>query len=216
MVQVTPNQGIVSPLTRRVLVLNRLYLAVRIVPARRAFQLLAKNLAEVIAVENGHYYNYDFASWMEFGILQEAEEPNEYEDWVHTVRFAIPVPRILRLLTYDRLPQRQIKLNRRNIMARDHFQCQYCQTRSSPSQLTLDHVLPRSRGGKDSWTNLVTACKKCNSKKGGRSPTEANMPLLRVPKKPRINPMVSARLATERHDSWEIFLKDAKWSVDIR
>jgi len=216
MVQATQNSMVVSALTRRVLVLNRLYMAVRIIPARRAFQLLAKDLAEVISVEDGRFYNYDFASWMEFGILQEAEEINEYDDWIRTVRFSIPVPRIVRLLTYDRLPQRQIKLNRRNIMARDHYTCQYCEFRGSPSQMTIDHLVPRSKGGDDTWTNLVTACKKCNSKKGNRTPEEAKMPLIRAPKKPRINPMVTARLANERYECWDLFLKDANWPVDVR
>ena len=206
------------PLTRRVLVLNRLYLAVRIAPARRAFQLLAKELAEVISVEDGKFYNYSFASWLEFGILQSMEETNgnAHEDWIHTVQFAIPVPRIIRLLTYDRLPQRQIKLNRRNILARDHFECQYCQFKGSPSHLTIDHVIPRSRGGQDTWNNLVTACRKCNSKKGGRLPHEAGMPLLNKPKKPKVNPLITARLATERYECWDLFLRDAKWPVDCR
>ncbi len=205
-----------SPLTKRVLVLNRLYMAVRIVPARRAFQLLCKNLAEVIAVEDGRYYNYDFSTWMELGILQASEEQDDNDDWVQTVRFAIPVPRVVRLLTYDRLPQRQIKLNRRNIMARDHHTCQYCEYQGSSSHLTIDHIVPRSKGGKDTWTNLATACKKCNSRKGGRTPEQANMPLLHPPKKPRINPMVTARLRVERYECWNVFLKNANWAVDVR
>ena len=92
-----------------------------------------------------------------------------------------PCPSIVRLRGYVRIPYRNIMLSRKNVLRRDGHRCQYCNRRES---LTVDHVLPKSRGGKDRWTNLVAACNSCNNKKGDRTPEEANMPLRRKPFRP--------------------------------
>ena len=96
-----------SALGCRVLVLNRHYMAIRVVPVKRAFSLLFRDLAEVVSLEDGRYTNYDFESWVEVSELKREFEPDAY-DWIHTVRLSIAVPRIVRLLFYDRLPQRQV------------------------------------------------------------------------------------------------------------
>jgi 5-methylcytosine-specific restriction endonuclease McrA len=140
--------------------------------------MLAKDLAEVISVENGRYINYDFSSWQEISQLQHEFEHDRH-DWVRTVRFDIAVPRIVRLLGYDRLPREDVKLNRRNLFARDRNQCQYCGKHFPTSDLSIDHVLPRTQGGGESWENLVCACIWCNAKKGGRTPEQASMKLIR-------------------------------------
>lgn len=202
-------------LDTKVLILNRLYMAIRVTSARCAFRLLVKNLAEVIAVEAGRYNNYDFATWSELGELQKMYEPEAHE-WVRTVRLSIAVPKVIRLFGYDRLPKREVKLNRRNIFARDNNQCQYC-GRSFPSnELSLDHIKPRSQGGIDTWVNLVCACTKCNAKKGGRTPIQAHMKLIREPVKPSRNPAVPLRIGREQYACWQTFLNDAYWSVELK
>ena len=110
--------GTADPLSASVLVLNRFYMAVHVVSVRRAFTLLFRELAEVVHVEQGQYANYTFESWREISELKaKFKEPNE--DWVRAVNFEIQVPRVIRLLFYDRLPKQAVRFNRRNIFARD-------------------------------------------------------------------------------------------------
>lgn len=206
-------------LNAKVLVLNRAYAAMRIVSARRAFCLLSRSIAEIIHVETdqsgaGRYLNYDLESWIEVSALQREYE-RERHDWVRTVRFEIAVPRIIRLLGYDRLPEQTVKLNRRNLFARDRNRCQYCGRIYPTSDLSIDHVLPRSQGGNDSWENLVCACIKCNARKGGRTPEEAHMKLVRPPVRPKRNPLIALRLGNEKYQSWKAFLDNAYWSVEL-
>lgn len=202
-------------LDTKVLVLNRMFVAVRVVSARRAFSLLCRDIAEVIHVDNGKYVNYDFQSWADLSELQKSFEPDKH-DWVQTVRFQIAVPKIIRLLGYDRLPAQIVKLNRRNLFARDRNQCQYCGKHFTTSELSIDHVLPRAQGGGDSWENLVCACIKCNARKGGRTPEQARMHLIRPPVRPKRNPLISIRLGQDRYSSWKAFLDDAYWNVELK
>ncbi|HPD47564.1 MAG TPA: HNH endonuclease [Anaerohalosphaeraceae bacterium] len=198
----------------RVLVLNKHYMAVRVIGVRRAFSLLFKEQAEVIACEDGNFYNYDFHSWRQLSELKETFKANE-QDWISTVDFDIAVPRVIRLLFYDRLPRQPVKLNRRNIFARDRNLCQYCGKKFPPSELSIDHVIPRSLGGKTLWENVVCACTKCNVKKGGRTPAQAQMTLIREPVKPRRNPVIHVHLSHSRYRSWKQFLNNAYWSVEL-
>lgn len=203
-----------SGLNSSVLVLNRLYMAIRVIPARRAFGMLCRDLAEVIHIDDGNYLGYDFASWTE--LSEYREEFDEHFDWVHTVRMQIAVPKIIRLFGYDRVPAQSVKLNRRNIYARDHNRCQYCNKRFPTSELTLDHVVPRRLGGGSSWENLVCACVACNSRKGGRTPKQAHMALATKPVRPRRNPVISMRLGQDKYASWQTFLDNAYWSVELK
>lgn len=204
-----------SAISLNVLVLNRNYLAIRIVNVKRAFTLLFKELAEVIHVDNGQYLSYNFDEWCDLSQLAREFEPDEH-DWIRTVRFDIAVPRIIRLAFYDRLPRQEVKFNRRNLFARDNNHCQYCGDKFPTSELSLDHVVPRSQGGHASWDNIVCACVKCNIRKGGRTPKQAHMTLIRVPAKPRRNPSISLKLADGRYASWKAFLDNAYWSVELR
>ena len=202
-------------LAAKVLVLNRNYLASRVVSAKRAFVLLARQAAEVIHADDGSYANYDLGSWAQLSELQKEYEPDSY-DWVRTVRFDIAVPRIIRLTGYDKLPKQTVKLNRRNIFARDRHTCQYCGHRFPTTELSIDHVVPRTQSGPDTWTNLVCSCVRCNSRKGGRTPSQANMHLIRKPIQPKRNPLISVRLTNEKYASWKAFLDEAYWSVELR
>jgi 5-methylcytosine-specific restriction endonuclease McrA len=203
-----------------VLVLNKFYQAIRVVNVRRAFSLLCRDMAEVIHIEAGRegisrWQNLNFESWQELSQAKAQFEPDEYE-WIHTVRFQIAVPRIIRLLAYDKLPRQDVKFNRRNIYARDSNRCQYCGRKFSTSELSLDHVIPKSQGGKTSWENIVCCCIRCNVKKGGRTPEQASIKLITKPVKPKRSPVISIRLADQRYWSWKQFLDEAYWSVELK
>lgn len=202
-------------LDAKVLVLNKLYLAVRVVPARRAFSLLLRDLAEVITLNDDQYTAHSFATWAELADHQRAHEADKH-DWVRTVRLHVAVPRIIRLLGYDRLPAQIVKLNRRNLFARDRNTCQYCGKAFPTADLSIDHVLPRSMGGGESWENLVCACIRCNARKGGRTPDQARMKLVKKPVMPRRNPLIALRLGQDRYASWKAFLDHAYWSVELK
>ena len=208
------------PLNANVLVLNKFYQAIRVINVRRAFSLLCRDLAEVVHIETdadgqSRWQNFDFLSWQELSALKKEFEPDQH-DWIHTVRFQIAVPRIIRLLGYDKLPRQDVKFNRRNIYARDGNKCQYCGKKMPTTDLSLDHVVPKSQNGKTSWDNIVCCCIKCNVKKGGRTPDQAHMRLITKPIKPKRSPVINIRLADERYGSWKQFLDNAYWSVELK
>lgn len=213
--------GLSPALNANVLVLNRFYQAIRVINVRRAFSMLFRDLAEVIHIETDQatgqhvWQNMDFTEWAELSELKRTFEPDQF-DWIHTVRFQIAVPRIIRLLGYDKLPRQDVKFNRRNIYARDGNKCQYCGKKFATTDLSLDHVVPRSQGGKANWENIVCCCVKCNVKKGGRTPTQANMHLITKPIKPKRSPVINIRLADERYKSWKQFLDNAYWTVELK
>jgi len=204
-----------SPLSCNVLVLNKHYMAVRIISVRRAFSLLLRDLAEVVSCEQGKYLTYNFESWLDVSEFKRNFEPDG-NDWITTVNFYIAVPRIIRLLFYDRLPRNEVKFNRRNIYARDKNACQYCGKKFPTTELSLDHVIPRTLGGKSVWANIVCACMKCNVKKGGRIPADAGMTLITKPARPKHNPLLHVHLGHQRYRSWKQFLDNAYWSVELK
>jgi 5-methylcytosine-specific restriction endonuclease McrA len=138
-----------------VLVLNASYEPINICAARRAIVLVLKGLAH----------------------------PEEMSaQTLHAARRQFPVPSVIRLLEYRRIPHQNRALSRKNILMRDRHACQYCGRTGQSATLTLDHVIPRSRGGETAWENLVACCHECNNRKGSRTPEEANMRLARVPR----------------------------------
>lgn len=136
----------------KVLVLNASYEPLNICSWRRAIVLLMKGKAEQIE-HNGKLIYADF-----------------------------PLPTVIRLRSYVKIPYKEISLSRRNVLHRDSYMCQYCGDRRH--DLTIDHIVPRSKGGTDTWENVVAACLKCNVKKGDRTPKEANMVLMVSPRRP--------------------------------
>ena len=200
-----------------VLALNRVYVAIQIMSARRALCLLWKGLAEVVNVEDGAYMTYDFQSWREISELKAAlDERGIEDDWIRAVNFEIQIPRTIRLLKYDRVPRNIVRFNRRNIFIRDENRCQYCGRKHPSYELSLDHITPRSRGGEATWENIVCACLKCNVRKGGRTPQEANMSLIRPPRKPAWNPLLSVKLGNRKYASWKSFLDAAYWTTELQ
>ena len=209
------NLALSSGLTANVLVLNKLWMAVHVISAKRGFSLLVKDLAEVIHVDDEAYSGHDFDSWAQLSTARDEFASYQY-DWVQTVRLQIAVPKVIRLLGYDRVPRQDVKLNRRNIFARDRNSCQYCGQRTPTPELTLDHIRPRSKGGASIWTNLVCCCVACNARKGGRTPVEAHMKLIRKPVKPARNPVISLRVGHDKYACWQAFLDHAYWSVELQ
>ncbi len=145
-----------------VLVLNQNFEPLNICHARRAIILIYRRKAEML--ENG-------------------------SGFFHTVDALFPIPSVIRLVYMIKRPRRKSKLNRFEVFNRDHFTCQYCGKQTS--HLTLDHVIPRYRGGQNTWENVVSACAQCNRRKAGKTPNEAGMKLIRIPRPPRSNGYVS-------------------------
>src|SRR5688572_30990497 len=127
--------------------------------------------------------------------LGKVEVLEEYDHNVRSVSIVIKIPAVVRLLRAFRRHAKPVKFSRVNIYARDHYRCQYCGRRASISELTYDHVTPRSQGGRTEWTNIVTACHDCNRRKGGRTPSQAGMRLLHEPQQPRWVPAVTIRVS---------------------
>jgi 5-methylcytosine-specific restriction endonuclease McrA len=204
-----------SALQANVLVLNRLYMAVQVISVRRALSMLYKGDAEVVHVqEEGYFESFTFDRWLERSLVRMGSwDPDD--DVLRSVRFELEAPRIVRLLEFDRLPRQRVKFNRRNLFARDGNRCQYCGKKYAPHELSMDHVIPRSRGGPANWENIVTACLRCNVRKGGRTPRDAGMPLAKAPERPRTSPLLSMKLSSRKYQSWRVFLENSQWSIDL-
>lgn len=200
-------------LNSSVLVLNRHYMALRVITARRAFILLYREAAEVIDIEEGRFCNYGFDAWCELSQLR-SEDRQHHDDWIRAVHFDIQVPRIVRLVRFDKQYTATVRLNRRTLFARDGHRCQYCGQSLPPSQLSLDHVVPRSKGGPTTWENVVASCIKCNTKKGGRTPQEARMDLQTEPGRPSQNPILTVKLENPKYESWKTFLPKSRGNND--
>ncbi len=221
------NRGSAAVLSGSVLVLNRFYMAVHVVSVRRAMVLLYRDHAEVIDVNQGQYFNYDFESWLELSQFKTAEleerpddevlglETSDDYEWIRAPSFQIQVPRIVRLYRYDKIPKLTLRFNRRNLFARDGNQCQYCAKNYPLAQLSFDHVVPRSRGGSTTWENVVCCCLRCNSKKGDRTPEEAGFKLIRKPGKPKQNPLLSVKLDNPKYEVWRSFLAGSSMTMEV-
>lgn len=136
-------------------------------------------------------------------LLQKAEQLHkDPEKRIQTVSTSYDYPTVIRLFEYVRMPQKNIVVTRKNILKRDHNRCQYCGTKE---QLTIDHVIPKSRGGSDEWDNLVACCAHCNVRKGNRTPKEAEMPLLSKPHKPHYLTFLKSQINTLNTD-WKPYL----------
>ena len=194
-------------LNTSVLVLNRLYQPVHVTSVRRAFSLLYQGIAKAI---DDQYKLYEFSDW---AALSASEH-----DSVATVNKRIRVPRVLVLSAYEHLPKGRVRFSRLNIYARDGDTCQYCGRKLARSELNLDHIIPRSQGGKTSWENVVCSCVPCNLKKGGRTPEQANMRLLKKPLRPRWTPFFRGSAKRITYREWLPFLTLAEasyWNVEL-
>jgi 5-methylcytosine-specific restriction endonuclease McrA len=191
-----------------VLVLNRNYQPVHVTSAKRAFTLLYIGAARVVQPD---FSTFDFESWSSLGHAAG-------HDVVHTVGRAIAVPRVIVLQIYDRLPTTKVRFSRLNIYARDANTCQYCARQLPRVDLNLDHVIPRARGGRTTWENVVCCCITCNLKKGAKLPFEAGMKLLRQPVRPKWTPSFRTPNGKVAYREWLPFLGlvDASyWNTEL-
>ena len=203
-------------LSSHVLVLNRGYVPIRTTTVRDAFVKLFSAVAEAVSVEDGSYVGHTFHSWAEVSELrQQLNEVPPDAEWIHTPSLSLLVPRVIRLLGYDRLPVHNVKLTRKNIYERDHYTCQYTGKRLKSSELNIDHVIPRSRGGRNTWENLVTCSVEANSRKGSRTPAEAGMRLIRRPGRPAPRHIFQIPETAKRYRSWDHFVSDLYWNTEL-
>jgi 5-methylcytosine-specific restriction endonuclease McrA len=135
-----------------------------------------------VLVLNASYEPLNITNWKRAIVLLIKGKAEELEHDNTFIYQTFRLPSVIRLRYYVKVPYKDIPLTRRNVFERDKNACQYCSYKGD--QLTLDHIIPRSRGGGDSWENLVAACVRCNIKKGNRTPKEAQMPLHKLPRKP--------------------------------
>lgn len=184
--------GLDSP----VLVLNRGYQPVRITDARDGFAMLYLGRARAL---DATFEPYDFTAWA-------SRRPGAEDEAIGTARGHICIPRVLLLEGYNRVPRAPLRLSRRHVYMRDEFTCQYCAIRPGVKDLNLDHVMPRSRGGRSTWENLVTSCRRCNLTKGWATPEEAGMRLLKRPVRPSWSLALSLAAQRRRFVEWEPFL----------
>jgi 5-methylcytosine-specific restriction endonuclease McrA len=136
-------------------------------------------------------------------IVGKATAVEEYEEEISSPSVTFKIPSVIVLKTVVKFISTGFRPSRNNILWRDKNQCQYCGVIEVPRDMTIDHVIPRSRGGENTWSNLVTCCKKCNQKKGCRTPKEANMSLLNKPVKPKNSVL---RQISEVQPIWNIYL----------
>jgi 5-methylcytosine-specific restriction endonuclease McrA len=201
-----------AAIERHVLVLNRLWQAVNVCTVDRALSLLFTGHAQVVHEDGGDFSTFNFSQWCDFS---NAADFDAQEDAVRSISIRIRIPRIILLLFFDRMPNKEVKFTRQNVFERDKNTCQYCGHKFDRKDLNLDHVVPRQHGGLTAWTNVVCSCVPCNSRKGNRTPEEAGLRLIRKPKKPRWRPFLEVQFAKSHDHSWRHFLDLAYWNVEL-
>lgn len=194
-----------SVLTQPTLVLNKSWLAIATTPVRQALRLVYAGSAKAIQPET--YEAHAFESWADLAVAPE-------EPCVRTVTLRIRVPEVIMLTRYDRMPAQSVVFTRRNLYKRDRNTCQYCGLRPGTAELTIDHVVPRSRGGRSTWDNCVLACVKCNRRKADRTPEEAGLHLKKTPVRPPWSPALGVPIGRVRQ-SWEKFVSERYWTVPL-
>lgn len=193
----------------RVLVLNRLWQAINICSVERAMSLLYTGHAQVVYEDAGNFNTFSFREWC------DVSHAHNGDDVVRSISVRIRVPRIIVLMFFDRLPNKEVKFTRNNLFERDKNTCQYCGVKFDRKDLNIDHVVPRQRGGRTTWTNVVCSCVPCNRRKGSRTPEEANMHLIRAPRKPRWRPFIEIKFSQTVDHSWRHFVDLAYWNVEL-
>jgi 5-methylcytosine-specific restriction endonuclease McrA len=191
-------------LERPTLVLNRNWQPVSVATVARALGMLWSETARV--VDPRDYQLYTWEDWAKL-------EPADGEPFIQGVKLKLRAPEVVSLSDYDKVPTSVVTFSRRNLFKRDHYTCQYCGKQPGGDELTIDHVLPRSRGGVSSWENCVLACIECNSRKADRLPAEAHLKLRKAPIRPDWKPLYAAH--HQRIESWSRFVSEAYWTVEL-
>lgn len=194
-----------SVLSNKCLLLNKSWAPLRIITLRKALTLVFKEAAMII-----DYPSYQEFTWDDWSQLR----PKATDEAICAGRIFLRVPEIVKVLRYDRIPQPKQTFSRRTLYKRDHMTCQYCGRKPPPDEWTIDHVLPVSQGGKTTFENCVLACYSCNSKKANRTPEQAHMKLLTVPKAPSLNAFRGELVKPIK--SWQAFISEAYWNVPLK
>lgn len=192
------------------LVLNRGWTPVHVTAVRHALTLVYTDRAAIVCPDS--YQPYTFEEWIKRGV-------HNGNPRIRAVRFELEAPEVIVLRGYEKVPPRGVVFNRRNLLRRDDYTCQYCGKRVAPERWTIDHVVPLSRGGRTDWNNCVLACHRCNGRKADLTPHEARMRLLKMPAQPRWSPRYAIYARENRPVSWDKFLprsESAGWEAGLR
>jgi 5-methylcytosine-specific restriction endonuclease McrA len=194
----------------RVLVLNKGWTAVGIATVERAFNLIMSEYAngqpKARIIDPQDFQAYTWDDWSKI-------TPKSDESVIHTARQSFRLPEVVLLSRYEKMPQQRVHFSRRTIYRRDNYTCQYCGCRPGSEELSIDHIVPRSRGGQTSWTNTVLACVKCNSRKADKLPEEVGFKRPH-PSKPKFNLLRGDRVTIPK--SWNAFVSEAYWLVELQ
>lgn len=191
-----------------VLVLNRVYQPIHVTTVKRAFCMVFAGVGKFV---DEQYNTFDFASWSQLSVEENQES-------IGIVGKLLRVPRVILLLAYEKIPKKRVRFSRYNIFARDRNTCQYCGKIFPRTELNLDHIVPRSKGGTSTWENVVSSCLDCNRKKGGRTPQEAGLKLIKKPLKPAWTASLNFSLRSLRYEQWRHFLSIVDisyWNVEL-
>lgn len=183
----------------RMLVLNNNWIPVNVTGLQDAFKKLCCGRA--YCLDHTSYSSYSLDEWIEIS------DCLDHLPKIRTGSREIAIPEVLLLDEYGKIPHRNVKYSKTNVFYRDKFKCQYCGKAFARSKLTVDHVLPKSRGGRSIWTNVVACCEACNKKKEDKTPEEAGMKLIKGPKEPYGgNPLFCLAESDRIRESWKKFL----------
>mgnify|MGYP006085411209 FL=1 len=191
-----------------VLVLNKFFFPVDTTSVKRAFLMLYLGAAKAVDM---NYETFDFESWSEISSLKKSET-------IRTVSKTIKIPRVIIVLRYDKVHSKEVKFNRYNIFKRDRSVCQYCKKSFPKNELSIDHVVPKSLGGKTTWENVVCCCLTCNRRKGSNFLSETAMSLSTKPIKPSWELLSNIYLRTVKFEEWKPFLSSVDtsyWNVEL-
>ena len=193
------------------LVLNKNYLAIHIIGWQKAMSLLYQGHADVVDED---YRTYTFDDWAELSSAMD-EDPTGF---VHTPTLTLKVPEIIRLTRYEKLPKTEVKFTRRNLYEHYKNTCCYCAKVFKSQNLNLDHIIPRSKGGKTDWSNIVTSCIPCNQRKDNKLPQEVGMKLKILPTKPRWRgPLSVLKFSSpiKIRKSWQKVIDSIYWDSEL-
>ncbi|HVE43026.1 MAG TPA: HNH endonuclease [Planctomycetota bacterium] len=195
-------------LEKPALVLNRNWTPIQVTSVREAISLVAKGSALIIEPET--YETHDLRTWNDVSIAKARFDGER----IRSPRLALVPPEVILLKGYQGQGERSVVFSRKNIFKRDRYTCQYCGAQPGPEALTIEHIVPRSKGGISSWENCVLACVECNKRKADRTPEQAGMKLRTIPRKPSWRTLAHVP-SRERRESWEQFLSRAYWEVEL-
>ena len=196
----------------KVLVLNKVWTAVGVATLQRAITLLCNSTSTGEPKARIIDPSQEFATytWEDWSLVRPKEGDNVIRGFSRDYR----IPEVILLTEYDRLPRPRVNFSRRSIYKRDNFTCMYCGGQPGPSELSIDHVLPRALGGLTTWENCVLACTKGNRRKADRTPQRAKMNLLKKPAKPSFPLFKGDKITIPK--TWEQFLSAAYWETELK